>query len=132
MNEAAQSLQKTAASGMHQMQGMASGMTAAATKALEGAPKVQTVCPVMGGVINKDLYVDYKGKRIYFCCPDCPPVEVNTTAVRSTVLAPEEGSCGLLASSWIVAASTPAAASNSRAENRPGITSSSWRRMDTP
>ena len=21
--------------------------------------------------INKDLYTDYKGKRIYFCCPPC-------------------------------------------------------------
>lgn len=31
----------------------------------------QTHCPVMGGAINKDVYVDYKGKRIYFCCPGC-------------------------------------------------------------
>jgi len=33
---------------------------------------VQTVCPVMGGKINKDLYVDYQGQRIYFCCKGCP------------------------------------------------------------
>jgi len=26
----------------------------------------------MGGPINKNIYVDYKGKRIYFCCPACP------------------------------------------------------------
>jgi YHS domain-containing protein len=31
----------------------------------------QTVCPVMGGKINKDLYIDYQGQRIYLCCPGC-------------------------------------------------------------
>lgn len=31
----------------------------------------QKTCPVMGGEINKDLYVDYKGKRIYVCCEGC-------------------------------------------------------------
>ncbi len=33
--------------------------------------KPQTVCPVMGGKIDKDVYVDYQGQRIYFCCPSC-------------------------------------------------------------
>jgi len=33
--------------------------------------KPQTVCPVMGGKIDKDVYVDYKEERIYFCCPSC-------------------------------------------------------------
>jgi len=32
----------------------------------------QTECPVMGGAINKELYVDYKGERVYFCCAGCP------------------------------------------------------------
>ena len=32
----------------------------------------QKNCPVMGGEINKELYVDYMGKRIYFCCTGCP------------------------------------------------------------
>jgi YHS domain-containing protein len=32
----------------------------------------QKKCPVMGYPINKDVYVDYQGKRIYFCCPSCP------------------------------------------------------------
>jgi YHS domain-containing protein len=32
----------------------------------------QTECPVMGGKINKKIYVDYKGQRIYFCCSSCP------------------------------------------------------------
>jgi len=31
----------------------------------------QTICPVMGGKINKDLYVDHEGKRIYLCCKGC-------------------------------------------------------------
>ena len=33
--------------------------------------KTQAKCPVMGGNIDKKLYVEYKGKRIYFCCPGC-------------------------------------------------------------
>lgn len=32
---------------------------------------LQTTCPVMGGKINKDLYVDHDGKRIYVCCKGC-------------------------------------------------------------
>ena len=31
----------------------------------------QTKCPVMGGMINKNLYADYQGNRVYFCCPPC-------------------------------------------------------------
>jgi len=32
----------------------------------------QTTCPVMkGGKINKKLYVDHNGKRIYVCCKVC-------------------------------------------------------------
>ncbi len=32
----------------------------------------QTVCPVMGDKIDKKYYVDYEGKRVYFCCDSCP------------------------------------------------------------
>jgi len=28
-------------------------------------------CVVMGGKINKDVYVDYEGQRVYFCCAAC-------------------------------------------------------------
>ena len=35
------------------------------------APKTQAACVVMGGKVNKDVYVDYKGQRVYFCCPSC-------------------------------------------------------------
>ena len=31
----------------------------------------QTVCPVMGGEINKEIYADNNGKRVYFCCQKC-------------------------------------------------------------
>ena len=32
----------------------------------------QTTCPVMkGNEINKKVFVDYEGKRIYMCCPMC-------------------------------------------------------------
>jgi YHS domain-containing protein len=31
----------------------------------------QTTCPVMGGEINKDIFVEYKGKKVYFCCAGC-------------------------------------------------------------
>lgn len=43
-----------------------------ATKAAETvAGTEQTLCPVMGKPINKDVYVEYEGKKVYFCCPDC-------------------------------------------------------------
>jgi len=31
----------------------------------------QTICPVMGGPVSKNTYVDYGGRRVYFCCPSC-------------------------------------------------------------
>lgn len=31
----------------------------------------QTVCPIMGDPINKSLYVDHDGKRVYACCAKC-------------------------------------------------------------
>lgn len=32
----------------------------------------QTTCPVMdGNPINKDLFVEYEGKKVYFCCKGC-------------------------------------------------------------
>jgi len=33
--------------------------------------KDQTACPVMGGLVNKNVYADYQGNRVYFCCPPC-------------------------------------------------------------
>ena len=34
--------------------------------------KEQEICPVMGGKINKEIYADHDGKRVYFCCAMCP------------------------------------------------------------
>jgi YHS domain-containing protein len=31
----------------------------------------QTTCPVMGGAIDKDVFVEYEGKKVYFCCEPC-------------------------------------------------------------
>jgi YHS domain-containing protein len=31
----------------------------------------QTTCPVMGGAINKALFTEYQGKKVYFCCDGC-------------------------------------------------------------
>lgn len=39
------------------------------TQRSAGTP--QTMCPVMGNPVNKDVYVDYKGHRVYFCCAGC-------------------------------------------------------------
>lgn len=33
--------------------------------------KFQTTCPVMGGAIDKNQYVDHDGKRVYICCKGC-------------------------------------------------------------
>lgn len=44
---------------------------AGASLAANPAAKEQVTCPVMGGKINKNLYADDKGQRVYFCCPGC-------------------------------------------------------------
>lgn len=33
--------------------------------------KTQETCPIMNSRINKDLYVDHDGQRIYVCCNGC-------------------------------------------------------------
>ena len=33
----------------------------------------QTTCPIMNLAIKKDVYTEYKGKKVYFCCPGCKP-----------------------------------------------------------
>ncbi len=39
-------------------------------------PRLQATCPVMGDkiaclILDKDIYIDYEGKRIYFCSKSC-------------------------------------------------------------
>ncbi len=47
------------------------GKLEAAGVTLEKTPAPQTTCPVMGGKIDKSLYADVEGKRIYVCCESC-------------------------------------------------------------
>lgn len=50
----------------------AAGLLLLATSPLQAAEKkAQEKCPVMGGKINKSLYADVQGKRIYVCCKGC-------------------------------------------------------------
>ena len=32
---------------------------------------IQTKCPIMGNDISKDIFVEYQGKKVYFCCSPC-------------------------------------------------------------
>jgi len=45
--------------------------TPEATKEVVSEVIEQKVCPVMEGPINKEIYTEYKGKKVYFCCPGC-------------------------------------------------------------
>ena len=56
----APAMQSLAASG-------AAPVTAEATEPLIA----QTTCPVMGGPIDPNIYLDYQGRRVYFCCQGC-------------------------------------------------------------
>ena len=31
----------------------------------------QKTCPIMGEPINKNIFAEYKGKKVYFCCAGC-------------------------------------------------------------
>lgn len=42
-----------------------------AAKAVVAEAIEQKTCPIMGGPINKDVFTEYKGKKVYFCCPGC-------------------------------------------------------------
>lgn len=43
--------------------------TNAETKSVQSVE--QTTCPVMGLDIDRSVYTEYKGKKVYFCCPGC-------------------------------------------------------------
>jgi YHS domain-containing protein len=55
----------------------AGAFSLAGARGLGGGPGaaheiVQTTCPVMvGNKINPNIYTEYKGNRVYFCCPRC-------------------------------------------------------------
>lgn len=37
----------------------------------EYAESLQKACPITGAKINKSLYIEYKGRRLYACCKGC-------------------------------------------------------------
>jgi YHS domain-containing protein len=45
--------------------------TAEPAKEAVTAAVEQTTCPVMGNPIDKQYFTEYKGKKVYFCCPAC-------------------------------------------------------------
>lgn len=47
-------------------------LLAAGAVGLVAAGTPQASCPVSGKAINKSVFVDHQGQRIYFCCADCP------------------------------------------------------------
>jgi YHS domain-containing protein len=49
-----------------QAQGAKDTLKAAVAQAVE-----QTTCPVMGGPIDKAIFTEYQGKKVYFCCKEC-------------------------------------------------------------
>ena len=57
--------------GQNQEQPMAEHQKQNMSEHQESNVEEQTLCPVMGGAINKEYYTIYKGKKVYFCCPSC-------------------------------------------------------------
>lgn len=56
----------------------------AAVPAAAAAVQAQTNCPIMGGAINKKLFVEQDGVRIYVCCGGCiAPVKKDFAAIRA-------------------------------------------------
>jgi YHS domain-containing protein len=67
-------MQKQAASTTKEAQKAATATAEEAKKtATAAAAEIeQTMCPVMdGNKIDKNVFVEYKGKKVYFCCADC-------------------------------------------------------------
>jgi YHS domain-containing protein len=70
---------------------LALALTAFMTGSLWAAdPKPQTTCPVLAGNIDKSVYADYQGKRIYFCCKGCD-AEFNKNPEKYMKKLQEEG-----------------------------------------
>lgn len=37
----------------------------------DGATLTNTICPVMGTAVDKNFFIEYEGKKVYFCCDGC-------------------------------------------------------------
>jgi len=63
---------KPAKTGMPEMDAAAAKVSKAASEVETASAAIeQTVCPVMGGKINKDVFVEHNGQKVYFCCKAC-------------------------------------------------------------
>ena len=76
---------------------------AAGASAAEQTSKAQVVCPVMGGKIDKKVYTDFQGQRVYFCCPGCigafkkePEKYLKKTAEAGVVLESVQTKCPVM------------------------------------
>jgi YHS domain-containing protein len=50
----------------------------------EKAKEFKATCPISGKAALEDKTVDYKGGKVYFCCPNCPKAFENDTAKFAT------------------------------------------------
>lgn len=55
----------------HQSKGMESVATPDSTDVKLSDEGTQKTCPVMGNPVDKNIFIDYQGKRIFFCCASC-------------------------------------------------------------
>lgn len=56
----------------HEHESVAPEQTPSAEAAVTAAAETeQTVCPITGEKIKKEVFTEYKGKKVYFCCPGC-------------------------------------------------------------
>ncbi len=60
---------ETSADTMQEMQEHAAMMSESVKEVVSAIE--QTTCPVMGGAINKAIFAEYKGKKVYLCCSPC-------------------------------------------------------------
>jgi YHS domain-containing protein len=56
---------------MHGSMDMTGAMDTTAQPQAEAVAGEQTICPVMGNPIDKNVFVEYKGQKVYFCCKAC-------------------------------------------------------------
>jgi len=52
---------------------------------------VQVLCPLCGEALNKKTYVDYKGRRIFFCGLECKEEFTKSPEVFLQILATQQG-----------------------------------------
>lgn len=63
--------------------------------------KPQSICPIMGAPIDKSLYADHEGRRIYVCCPPCvEAVKADPEAALATLaeagVGPAQARCPIM------------------------------------